>query len=166
MSTTRAVRLLVASLVGACAWSAVAHAATPRLTATPVVTFNRANPGNGVTVYIRLDRPAPRARANGTGAPLARISIANAGRPNALKQAAAVGRPARSCYSARVFREEGAPARPRTGLRVKVVIDIGPRSAPSRRTITVRLQGLNREVSHSTDNPALQELGCVNGPST
>ena len=29
MSTTRAVRLLVALLVGACAWSAVAHAATP-----------------------------------------------------------------------------------------------------------------------------------------
>ncbi len=166
MSTTRAVRLLVASLVGVCAWSAVAHAATPRLTATPVVTFNRAHPGDGVSVYVRLDRPAPRAGANGTGAPLVRISIANAGRPNTLKQAATVGRPARSCHSARVFREEGAPARPRTGMRVKVVLDIGPRSAPSRRTITVRLQGLNRDVSRPTDSPVLQELGCVNGPST
>ena len=166
MSATRVVCLLVASAVGACACSAVALAAMPRLTATPVVTFDRTHPGHGVSVYVRLDRAAPRARANGTGAPLVRISIANVGRPNALKTAATVGRPARSCYSARVFQEEGAPAQPRTGMRVEVVIDIGPRSAPTRRIITVRLQGLNREVRHATDNPVLQELGCVKGPST
>jgi hypothetical protein len=51
-------------------------------------------------------------------------------------------------------------------MRVKVVIDVGPRSAPTRRTITVRLQGVNHEVRRATDNPVLQELGCVNGPST
>lgn len=164
MSSNRLTHLLIALLVASGVGTAVAHAATPRPTAPPIITFDRKHPGNGVTVYLRLDRPAPR-RANGTGAAQLRISIANPGRPNALKQAAAVGRPTRRCYSARVFTDEGAPARPRTGMRVKVIIDIGSRTAPQRRTMTVRLQGLSHLPPRASDNPTLQALGCVNGPS-
>jgi hypothetical protein len=165
MSSNRLTHLLIALLVASGVGTAVARAATPRLTAPPIITFDRSHPSDGVTVYLRLDRPAPR-RAHGTGAALLRISIANPGRPDALKQAAAVGRPTRRCYSARVFTEEGAPAHPRTGMRVKVIVDIGSRAAPQRRTITVRLQGVGHLGPRASDDPALQELGCVNGPPT
>jgi hypothetical protein len=72
--------------------------------------------------------------------------------------AGTVGRRARACYSTRVF---AVLRHPKTGMAIKLVIETGPRSSPSRRTIAVHLRGVDEDSSHQSDDPVLQDLGCV-----
>ncbi len=121
-----------------------------------MVTFDRGHPGPNVIAYVRLDRQAPRRRS---GAPLVRLSFDDPQHPLEIKPLNTAGRKARACYGAKFF---DGPVHPRTGMRMKLVLDIGPRNRYTRKRITGRLQGVDLS-SHPIDNPVLKDLGCVNG---
>jgi hypothetical protein len=144
---------LLVAVAASGAASAVASTRAPRLAHEPVVTFDRRHPGSGLVGYVRFEQRVTR---SATGAPEVRLGISA---PNAsLQTAATAGRLHRACYSTNLY---GGPRHPRTGARVKLLIQTGPRSDPTRRTITVRLRGLNKMASHARDDVVLQDLGCV-----
>jgi hypothetical protein len=150
-----AVGLLVAIAASAGA-NAVASTSAPRLAHGPVVTFDRKHPNKGLIAYVRFTKEVARTSEGtpqvrlGLSAPV-RVPVATAG---------TVGRRSRACYSVRLF---AGLSHPKTGTTVRLVIETGSRSNPARRTVTVHLQGINKEPSRQSDNPVLQNLGCVNG---
>jgi hypothetical protein len=155
-SARLAPRMIAALFVMSCIASATAQSATtPRVRGTPVLTFDRKHPKDGLTAYVRFDREVPR---RASGAPLLRISIPSS--DPTFQPAVTVGRRGRACYTATLA---DSPARPRTGMRIRLHIDVGPWKSYKRYRFTVRVRGLNGIPVHQTDNPLLQELGCVNG---
>ncbi len=149
-----AVGLLVAIAASAGA-TAIASTPAPRLAHGPVITFDRKHPSKGLVAYVRLTKEVSR---TSKGTPQVRLGLsAPASVPVAT--AATVGRRSRACYSVRLF---GGPTHPKTGTAVKLVIETGSRSDPVRRTVAVHLRGIDTLPSRQSDNPVLQDLGCVN----
>jgi hypothetical protein len=146
---------LLAAIAASAGATAIASTPTPRLAHGPVITFDRKHPSKGLVAYVRFTKEVTRTSKGtpqlrlGLSAPV-RVPVATAG---------TVGRRSRACYSVRLF---GSPTHPKTGAAVKLVIETGSRNNPTRRTVTVHLQGINTEPSRQSDNPVLQNLGCVN----
>lgn len=158
MMSTRLRDCLAAGLIvaAATAGSAAATAATPvpHLRSGPIVTFDRSHPTKGLRAYVRFTKTPPR---TSKGAALVRIGLSSPAFVP-VTQVAAVGHKGRACYSAQIF---GGPAHPKTGAAVKIVLETGARSAPTRRTITVHLRGVNKEPTRQASDTALRDLGCV-----
>jgi hypothetical protein len=143
--------LAIAASAGA---TAVASTPVPHLKHGPVVTFDRRHPSKGLLAYVRFTKEVTR---TSKGTPQVRVGL-SAPTVVHVATAATVGRRTRACYSTRMF---AGLRHPTTGMAVKLVIETGPRSSPARRTVAVHLRGVDKESSHQSDNPVLQDLGCV-----
>ena len=145
---------LLLAIAASAGLTAVASTPAPHLKHGPVVTFDRKPPSKGLLAYVRFTKEVAR---TSKGTPQVRLGLSA---PTVVPVATAgtVGRRTRACYSTRVF---AGLRHPKTGMAVKLVIETGPRSSPARRTVTVHLRGVDKESSRQSDNPVLQDLGCV-----
>lgn len=161
---TRSQRIAPAAIAAAMvlaglASTAAQSATVPKVRGTPALAFDRNDPSGALTAYVRFEREVPRTHS---GRSLVRISIDVPGQPPALEQAVTAAPRSRACYT--VLALDNAPARLRTGMRVKLLIDVGGRRGAFKRyRFTVRARGLNPFPARPTDNPLLKDMGCVKG---
>ncbi|HEV7806915.1 MAG TPA: hypothetical protein VGO80_13920 [Solirubrobacteraceae bacterium] len=144
--------LAIAASAGA---SAVASTPAPHLEHGPVVTFDGKHLSKGLLTYVRFTKEVGEdLERYASGAPWAERA---GGGPRGDSRYGWTPHPG-LLLDAGLRRAEAS--QDRDGA-IKLVIETGPRSSPARRTVTVHLRSVDKESSHQSDNPVLQDLGRV-----